>query len=147
MPYWQHMERYLACVQRLSYLLSQGDHRCDVAVLYPVAPMEAGLGGQESVAAAFQAGEQLYRQGIDFDFMDFESLARAKVADKELRVSGERYRVLVLPAMRAARWSTLQKAARIPARRRPGDCARRRCRRPATAPGATTRNSPRWWRN
>jgi hypothetical protein len=110
MPYWAHMERFMASVQRLSYLLSQGDHRCDVAVMYPVAPMEAGLGGQESVNAAFRAGEQLYAQGIDFDFMDFESLARAKVADKELRVSGEQYRVLVLPAMRAVRWSTLEKA-------------------------------------
>jgi len=110
MPYWEHMRHFMAAVQRLSYLLCQGDHRCDVAVMYPVAPMEAGLGGQESVNAAFGAGEKLYAQGIDFDFMDFESLARAQVADKELRVSGERYRVLVLPAMRAVRWSTVQKA-------------------------------------
>ncbi|MEN9975518.1 MAG: hypothetical protein RLZZ282_1524, partial [Verrucomicrobiota bacterium] len=110
MPYWPHMERFLASVQRLSYLLSQGDHRCDVAMMYPVAPMEAGLAGQESVEASFKAGEHLYHQGIDFDFMDFESLERAQITDKELRVSGERYRVLVLPAMRAARWSTLQKA-------------------------------------
>ena len=111
MPYWAHMDRYMAMVQRLSYLLSQGDHRCDVAVMYPVAPMEAGLGGKESVDAAFETGRQLYARGIDFDFMDFESLARAKVEEKELRVSGERYRVLVLPAMRAVRWSTIQKAA------------------------------------
>jgi hypothetical protein len=110
MPYWAHMDRYMASVQRLSYLLSQGDHRCDVAVIYPVAPMEAGLGGQDSVNAAFSAGQHLYGKGIDFDFMDFESLARAQIADKQLRVSGEQYRVLVLPAMRAARWSTLQKA-------------------------------------
>ena len=110
MPYWAHMDRFMACVQRLSYLLSQGDHRCDVALMYPVAPMEAGLGGPESVDAAFHTGERLYAQGIDFDFMDFESLARAKIQGKELRVSGERYRALVLPAMRAVRWSTLQKA-------------------------------------
>jgi hypothetical protein len=62
------------------------------------------------VDAAFEAGQQLYAQGIDFDFLDFQSLARAKVEASELRVSGERYRVLVLPAMRAVRWSTLQKA-------------------------------------
>lgn len=110
MPYWAHMDRYLAMVQRLSYLLSQGHHRCDVAVLYPVAPMEAGLGGKESVDAAFETGRQLYAHGLDFDFMDFESLARAHVEQKELCVSGERYRVLVLPEMRAVRWSTIQKA-------------------------------------
>jgi hypothetical protein len=110
MPYWAHMDRYLAMVERLSYLLSQGYHRCDVAVIYPVAPMEAGLGGQESVDAAFEAGRQLYARGMDFDFIDFESLARAQVEEKDLRVSGERYRALVLPAMRAVRWSTLARA-------------------------------------
>jgi len=111
MPYWPHMKEFFACTKRLSFFLSQGDHRCDVAILYPVAPMEAGLGGDESVQTAFGLGEHLYRNAIDFDFMDFESLTRAKVQDNELRVSGERYRVLVLPAMKAVRWSTIQKAA------------------------------------
>jgi hypothetical protein len=111
MPYWPHMKEFFACSKRLSFLLSQGYHRCDVAILYPVAAVEAGMGGDQAVGAAFGLGEHLYRQGIDFDFMDFESLARAKVEDKELRVSGERYRVLVLPAMRAVRWSTIEKAA------------------------------------
>ena len=110
LPYWKHMQVFMDCVQRLSYLLSQGVHRCDVAMLYPVAPMEAGLGGNESVQAAFEAGEQLYRAGIDFDYMDFESLDRCTIEDRQLCVSGERFRVLVLPAMRAVRWSTLQKA-------------------------------------
>lgn len=110
MPYWPHMKEFFACTKRLSYLLSQGDHRCDVAILYPVAPTEAGLDGDKAVQTAFALGEHLYRSGIDFDFMDFESLARAQVADKEMRVSGERYRVLVLPAMKAIRWSTMQKA-------------------------------------
>ena len=111
MPYWTHMGTFLACTQRLSYVLSQGHHRCDVAVLYPVAPMEAGLGGQEAVDAAFTVGRDLYAAGVDFDFMDFESLDRAVVKDGKLCVSGEEYRTLVLPAMRAVRYSTMQKAA------------------------------------
>ena len=90
MPYWKHMGVFLKCAQRLSYLLSQGHHRCDVAIMYPVAPLEAGLGGNEAVSAAFAAGGQLYAQGIDFDFLDFESLARAKVEQQQLRVSGAR---------------------------------------------------------
>ncbi|MEI6423509.1 MAG: glycosyl hydrolase, partial [Lentisphaerota bacterium] len=110
MPYWPHMKTFLEMVQRLSFVMSQGYHCCDVAILYPVAAMEAGLGGKESVDAAFDAGRILYSNGIDFDFMDFESLDRAEIAGKELHVSNERYRVLVLPAMRAIRWSTLQKA-------------------------------------
>ena len=110
MPYWTHMGEFLKCSTRLSYLLSQGVHRCDVAILYPVAAMEADLDGNRAVQTAFDAGQHLYGQGIDFDYMDFESLARAEVEEKELRVSGERYRVLILPATRAVRWSTIQKA-------------------------------------
>ncbi len=110
MPYWKHLRGFMDCVQRLSYLLSQGQHRCDVAILYPVAPMEAGMGGSRAVDTAFKTGEQLYAQGVDFDFMDFESLDRAKIVGKELQVAEETYRVLVLPAMQAIRHSTLQKA-------------------------------------
>ena len=110
MPYWKHMRGFMDCVQRLSYVLSQGHHRCDVAILYPVAPMEAGMDGQNAVNTAFETGKALYGKSMDFDFMDFESLDRAKVVGKELHVSGEIYRVLVLPAMKAVRHSTLQKA-------------------------------------
>lgn len=110
MPYWSHLRAFMDCQQRLAYLLSQGDHRCDVAILYPVAPVEADLGGKDAVTIAFQTAQQIYAKGIDFDFMDFESLTRAQIADKELRVSGERYRVLILPGMRAIRHETLKQA-------------------------------------
>ncbi len=110
MPYWKQMRSFMDCVQRLSYLFTIGHHRCDVAILYPVAPMEAGMEGADAVKTAFTVGEQLYAQGMDFDFMDFESLDRAKIVGQELHVSGEIYRVLVLPAMKAIRHSTLQKA-------------------------------------
>ena len=110
MPYWPHMGEFLRASERLSYLLSQGVHRADVAIVYPVAPMEAGLGGRQSVETAFALGRRLYEHGIDFDFIDFESLARARVEGKQLRVAGEQYRALVLPAMRAVRFSTAEKA-------------------------------------
>ncbi|MFO1530313.1 MAG: glycosyl hydrolase [Kiritimatiellia bacterium] len=113
MPYWRHMGVFLECVQRLSYLMSQGDHRCDVAVMYPVEARQAGLDGDASVDAAFRTGGTLYGAGIDFDYMDTESLERAKVVDGQLRVSGEDYRALVIPSMRAVRFSTLQKAAEL----------------------------------
>jgi hypothetical protein len=110
MPYWLHLRGFMECVQRLSYLLSHGHHRCDVAILYPVAAMEAGMDGKSAVDTAFNTARQLYGRGVDFDFMDFESLARARVVGRELHVSGEVYRVLVLPAMKAVRHSTLEKA-------------------------------------
>ncbi|MCX6620882.1 MAG: glycosyl hydrolase, partial [Acidobacteria bacterium] len=110
MPYWANMGEFLRASERLSYLLSQGRHRADVAILYPVAAVEAGLSGKEAVSAAFSLGEHLYGKGIDFDFMDFESLARSQAKGGELQVAGESYRVLVLPSMRAVRHSTLERA-------------------------------------
>jgi len=111
MPYWAHMETWTTWSQRLCYLLSQGVHRCDVAVMYPVTPMQAGMDGQNAVKNAFGLANHLFARGIDFDFIDDDSLARAKVEDKELRAAGEAYRVLVLPAMKAVRDATLRKAA------------------------------------
>lgn len=113
MPYWQHIVPLMNCVQRMGYLLSQGVHQCDVAILYPIAAMEAGMNGEKAKNVAFDAGTKLYHGGYDFDFMDFESLARAEVKDEALHVSGETYRVLVLPSMQAIRFSTLERALEL----------------------------------
>jgi hypothetical protein len=110
MPYWEHMSVFLKYFERLSYLMSQGVHACDVTILYPVAPFQADLDGKASTEIAFGAGSQLVAAGIDFDFMDFQSLERSEIKDGRLHVSDESYRVLVLPSMRAIRWSAIQKA-------------------------------------
>lgn len=110
MPYWQHMHVFLKYFERLSYLMSQGVHQCDVAIVYPVAPHQAGLGGSQATKAAFTAGETLMNNGYDFIFIDSDSIARAEIRDGRLHVADASYRVLVLPAMRAVRWPTLQKA-------------------------------------
>lgn len=110
LPYWNHLRDFLQCSERLSYLLSQGTHRCDVAILYPVAPMQAGLGGDDAVRSAFEIAPLLFDHGLDFDYLDFQSLARAEIRNRSLEVAGESFRVLILPAMRALRHSTLQKA-------------------------------------
>jgi hypothetical protein len=108
-PYWAEMPALLGMMERLSYLLSQGYHCADVAIIYPVESVVAGDGGK-SVRCAFQLGEQLYSQGIDFDFIDYGSLAKASVKDKALHVSGENYSVLVIPSMKTIQSATLQKA-------------------------------------
>lgn len=109
MPYWAEMDKLLACSERLSYLLSQGYHCADVAMLYPVEPVVAG-NGRASVECAFKLGEELYHQGIDFDFMDYESLARAEIKGSELQVAGESFRVLIVPEMETMRSTSIEKA-------------------------------------
>ena len=110
MPYWPHMTVWMVWLRRVSYLMSQGIHRCDVAILYPVAPMEAGMEGATATTTAFEAGTSLFEQGMDFDFMDFESLADSRIEDRTLRISDESYKVLILPAMTAVRHSTMEQA-------------------------------------
>lgn len=112
MPYWSQMGTLLECARRLSYVLSQGVHRCDAAVIYPVAAVEADEEqGKQAVAAAFEMGRTLYRGGIDFDFIDFESVERAETKNGKLCVAGEEYRYLVLPDMANVRFGMLQALA------------------------------------
>ncbi|NUQ65268.1 MAG: hypothetical protein HUU20_22605 [Pirellulales bacterium] len=110
MPYWEHMGVFLKYFDRLSYLLSQGAFVCDVAIVYPVAPFEAGLDGKTATQAAFDTGRALMAAGVNFEFVDAESLARAKVRDGRLEAADSSYRALIFPAMEAVRWPSLQKA-------------------------------------
>lgn len=133
-PYWEHSGPLTQYVTRLCQSLSAGVHVCDVAIAYPVTALEAGLNprvgagpdaeipvserqaGKQDVtfdaaeAHAFAIGKALVDSGIDFDFIDFQSLERAEIGSAEIRVSGEAYRVLILPSMSAARFSTLEAA-------------------------------------
>lgn len=112
MPYWEQMGPLLECSERLSYVLSQGYHRADIAVLYPVEPVVAGY-GNESVQRAFSLGDYLYKEGIDFDFMDYQSLDKATVKNGKLHISGEEFKVLIIPSMKAIRHSSLEKALKF----------------------------------
>jgi hypothetical protein len=133
-PYWRCMDTFNDYASRLCFMLSRGVHVCDAAIVYPVTAIEAGLNrripdplegavpyseGQagkvqalvdEAEAHAFGIGRELCDAGIDFDFVDFQSLEKAEVRDGRLCVAGEEYRVLILPAMSAARFSTLEAA-------------------------------------
>jgi hypothetical protein len=130
-PYWEHSQTLNAYCTRLAWLLSQGTHRCDVAIMYPIAALDAqsespevrrlvahvGNGSLPDAEAgepqpedtAFGLGKFLFDCACDFDFIDDESMVRAEVLDGEVRVSGEAYRVFILPAMRAVRFATLEK--------------------------------------
>ncbi len=113
MPYWAHMDTFLGYFDRLSYLLSQGHFVCDVAVVYPVAPYEAEMDGDKAKNTAFDLARRLMAAGINFEFIDNDSLARATVENGRLVVkdAGASYQALVFPDMQAVRWPSLEKAA------------------------------------
>lgn len=113
MPYWEHMDVFLGYFERLSYLMSQGHMACDVAVVYPVAPFEAEMNGDAARDAAFDLGSRLMTAGINFEFIDNDSLARAEVRDGRLVVdaASASYQALVFANMEAVRWESITKAA------------------------------------
>ena len=104
-------------VRRLSYVLSQGIHRADVALLYPTATLHANwIGGRRFALAADVAASALnqmapsiYAGGIDSDFVDDRTVFDARVADGRLCVSGLEFGVLALPPMTTIRLETLRK--------------------------------------
>ncbi|MCL2120022.1 MAG: hypothetical protein FWH27_16515 [Planctomycetaceae bacterium] len=110
MPYWKHFKPFFDATQRLSYLMTQGHHVCDVAVSYPVDAVEGGIDAGESTGKSFAMVERLYRTGIDVDFINFQSIEKAVIQDGRLNIAGESYRVLVLPHPRVMRHATLEKA-------------------------------------
>ncbi|HOE61154.1 MAG TPA: glycosyl hydrolase, partial [Kiritimatiellia bacterium] len=124
MPYWRHMPVFFKYFERLSYLLSQGDHVADVAIIQPHEPLVVDPArGKAAQSCAYTLAADLIAQQIDFDFIDAESLARAEIVPPgesrtrlrpdthaRLCVAGEAYRALVLPGMFAIRHASLEKA-------------------------------------
>jgi hypothetical protein len=110
MPYWKHFKPFFDASQRLAYIMTQGHHVCDVAVWYPVAPEQARIDGNTSKNLAFSTVTSLYENGVDSDFIDFQSIEKAEIKNGRLNIAGESYKVLVLAHPRAVRFAMLKKA-------------------------------------
>lgn len=131
-PYWEHSQDVNGYLTRLCWILAQGRHRCDVAMVYPIASLDAApseptfckivshignssLDGKETPGAgademAFRLGKVLFDHACNFDFIDSDSIARSICDDGALQVAGGSYRVLLMPGMAAVHFTTLLKA-------------------------------------
>lgn len=108
MPYWDHMKYWLEYGERMTYMLSQGVHACDVALIYPTEAMQGVTG--KSGDQAFNIARKLFYSALDFDFMDYQSVARSEIDNGVLKVSDENYKVLILADLPSVHHSTLLKA-------------------------------------
>ena len=108
MPYWPHMKRWLDYTERMSFILSQGSHVCDIALVYPTETIQAYPGTKPD--GVFDLALRLSNSGLDFDFVDFRSLRDASIEERELRMADERYKVLILADMEAMHHSSLTRA-------------------------------------
>jgi hypothetical protein len=114
-PYWKHYSAFAGAVARLCHSLSLGTHRADVAILYPTSTSQAGMTtlGEGPMATrareTYRAllGHMFFNQPVagemdkdrrDFDVVDDDSLQRGEFNGGCLRVAGEAYSIIVLPA-------------------------------------------------
>ena len=117
-PYFRHKRLFNDYVNRLSFIMSQGRHVCDVSILYPATSLQANMTAQGGNAKAefiesefYQLAEKLFYDQIDFDIIDDDSIVRADCSKGRLEVAGESYRVLVLPPLTCMKRETMAKIA------------------------------------
>ncbi|MHC4474844.1 MAG: glycosyl hydrolase [Planctomycetota bacterium] len=116
-PYWAYMKGHYKQVQRLCFVLAQGKHRSDLAVLFSTSTVQADMNGTKAGRYAVESRDsmkvapRLFKEhAIDYDYIDDDSVSNALVQDGALKVAGGSYRVLLLPGVRAIREKTLDKA-------------------------------------
>ncbi|MCU0795780.1 MAG: hypothetical protein MUF31_07565 [Akkermansiaceae bacterium] len=125
-PYWSHCGPLNDGFTRLCWMLTRGAHRCEVGMVYPIeaidalpaekgrAPVIAHIGNadiddgfhEDPEECAFRLGRLIFDQGMDFDFVDRDSIARAVMSDGQLHAADARYRVMILPSMAALSCAT-----------------------------------------
>lgn len=107
MPYWPHMKFWLKYAERMSFILSQGTHVCDIAVMYPTESLQAYP--DTNIDMLWKLTDTLSECGLDYDFVDYQSLQTAEINSSQLHISEEKYKVLILADMKALHYKTLLK--------------------------------------
>jgi len=118
---------YNAYVGRLSLLLREAQHECDVAVLYPVAGVQANF--YPTTLSMYQPHPSrrlneiddgfvnlcrwLLQHQIDFDILDEAAIQKAQIGRRQFRVAKERYKALVIPSTDAVHTATLQQILKM----------------------------------
>lgn len=110
MPYWDDEKAWLDKYKRMSALLTTGVHRCDAAIFYPVSSCDYGENHKTCIDATFGMAEHIFNNGIDFDFIDFQSVENSVCENGLMKVSDEQYKVLIFAGVDAIRQSVIDKA-------------------------------------
>lgn len=110
MPYWDDEKTWLDKYKRLSALLTTGVHRSDAAIFYPVSSCDYGENHTTCIEATFNMAKHIFNNGIDFDFIDFQSIENSVCENGLMKVSDEQYKVLIFAGVDAVRQSSIDKA-------------------------------------
>jgi hypothetical protein len=86
-----------ACINRSSYLLSQGRPACITGLYIPTSSM--WLGDNEANTSLLSLSQQLIKNQVDFDFIDDQALSLVMKCEKGAftNLSGQIYRTIIVP--------------------------------------------------
>jgi hypothetical protein len=104
-PRWPLYRVWADYTSRLSLMLTGGRHVCPVAILFGGNTLRVGKGvTPEDMTSALQDAQ------YDSDWLPFEAFeGQASIGEKEVKLHGERYRVLVVPPVEVIPYGTLLK--------------------------------------
>ncbi|MCX6326929.1 MAG: glycosyl hydrolase, partial [Bacteroidia bacterium] len=99
-PYWKYFKPLADYGRRISYMVSQGNHICHAAILYPIEQQwAAGYYGKVSGMEYTEIQEVLLHNQIDYDIITPDVLLISNIKDSKLSVQAEEYSVLIIPPM------------------------------------------------
>jgi hypothetical protein len=105
-PRWPLYRVYADYTSRLSLMLTGGRHVCPVAILFGGNTLRVGKAIMpEDMTSALQDAQ------LDCDWLPFEAFERdTALGERDIKLYGERYRVLVVPPVEVIPYRTLAKA-------------------------------------
>ncbi len=115
-PYFVHHKPFADYVARLCYVLSQGRHEVEAAVLHPAATIHAYTGFNNSNPTADEASQRYWQvqraledKHVDYIIIDEDTIGRAAVEGGALAIEGLRLRFIALPGCHVLRGTTVDK--------------------------------------
>jgi len=117
-PYFVHYKKLADYTARLCWLLSQGTHKVEIAVIHPATTAHAYIGYRIDLPTAKQVADTywnvqnfLRKHHIDYIIMDEDSLARTEVSPDGVKVHDLVFKVFVLPSNQFLRSTSVEKLA------------------------------------
>ncbi len=111
--WWKHYDRFTNYMARISHALSGGRHVAKVLILYPLNSIWTNYVPQARTAVGnliesdfCYLTDTLLRLHFDFDYVDEDVLAGAKVGGGKIGIRDEDYEVFILPPVTHVKEST-----------------------------------------
>ena len=109
-PYWKYFKPLADYGRRISYIMSQGHHICDVALLQPLSSQWVDGYDRTIPETEFMAIQKILLDNlIDYDIIDPGSLLQSDVTKGKITIFEENYKMIILPGTEVLRKAEAEK--------------------------------------